>query len=111
MIMTMTILPLMYSHPSIKDTLPQRSVIASQSQLCLDNPSSKCTGVPDRAQDRQRLPSTCCLERGEFPLVAAMAASSQVSLISAAFPHLKIVLPPQLNVYPQTETHLQSAAV
>lgn len=41
--MTMTILPLMYSNPSIKDTLPQRSVIASQSQLCLDNPSSKCT--------------------------------------------------------------------
>lgn len=42
MVMTMIILPLMYSHPSIKDTLPQRSVIASQSQLCLDNPSSKC---------------------------------------------------------------------
>lgn len=54
MIMTMTILPLMYSHPSIKDTLPQRSVIASQSQLCLDNPSSKrseCLTVPRTARD------------------------------------------------------------
>lgn len=109
MIMTMTILPLMYSHPPIKDTLPQRSVIASQSQLCLDNPSSNCR-VPECAQDRERLPSTCCLERGEFPFVALRAAFSQVSSISAAFPHFKIVLLPQLNVYPQTDTHLQSAA-
>lgn len=57
MVMTMIILPMMYLHPSIKDTLPQRSVIASQSQLCLDNPSSKCSkrlSVPRTAGDCPR---------------------------------------------------------
>lgn len=34
-----------------------------------------------------------------------MAASSQLSLISAAFPHFEIIFLPQLNADPQTNTH------
>lgn len=110
MVTTMIILPLMYSHPSIKDTLPQGSVIASQSQLCLDNPSSKCTKrlrVPRTAGDCP----TCCLDTAQSPLAAGIAASSQLSLISAAFPHFEIIFRPPLNADPQTNTHLRSAAV
>lgn len=34
-----------------------------------------------------------------------MAASSQLSLISAAFPHFETIFLPQLNADPQTNTH------
>lgn len=66
MAITMIILPLMYSHPSIKDTLPQRSVIASQSQLCLDNPSWKCTKCQTMSRTARDCPQRAVWRKENF---------------------------------------------
>lgn len=114
MIMTMTILPLMYSHPSIKDTLPQRSVIASQSQLCLDNPSSKCTEcltVPRTGRDCPQ--RAVWRKENSLSLVPVMAAMDllkclsfqQLSLTSKLFFCLSLMFIPKVT------QHLQCADV
>lgn len=100
MVMTIIIPPLIYSHPSIKDTLPQRSVIASQSQLCLDNPSSKCTkcltmprtprDCPQHTVWREQAFSDGCVFTSVFNF------SSFPSLQKSLF-HLRLTLIPNLT--------------